>query len=195
MNRDCRRLAASNRRTLAEPPPARRPSFAVVQTHPRGSAQLLREALERNAEWIGSYIEIADAGQAVLAEYLEWFFDRLKDRVPSDATDEALDRLIRAEVRSIYRRLKFRRGAPPWLAEVPDPEGERFEEDLARRSELNDFLDHLAPEVRGIVEAAYSMSEEEFSRDELAKRLGIKRNTLDQRISRALKALRSRKRT
>jgi DNA-directed RNA polymerase specialized sigma24 family protein len=36
------------------------------------------------------------------------------------------------------------------------------------------------------------MDEEEFSRDELAKQLGITRNTLDQRICRALKAIRLR---
>ena len=57
------------------------------------------------------------------------------------------------------------------------------------------FLEHLPPSIQSVLQDVYSMNEEEFSRDELAKRLGIKRNTLDQRIRRAIKALRVRKKT
>ena len=160
-----------------------------MQTHSPGAAQLLWQALERNAGWIKNYISVPGY---VLKEYLQWFFDRLKDRVPAEASGRELDHFVQAEVKSIYRDFRDRPSGSSYLGEYADPSSDRFPNDLERSDEARECLEQLPKQIRALLEDLYSLDAEEISRDELAKRLGIKRNTLDQRISRARKAIRLR---
>ena len=155
----------------------------------------LRQALERNADWIADYISISrfhadfpSAGrEAVMKGYLEWFFDRLKDRAPEDASEQDLDQLVRTEVKSIYREFRDRRSGFP-LGDYADTSAHKF----AFGDQGRKCLEQLPKQIRNLLEDVYSTDDEEISRNELAKKLGIKRNTLDQRICRAIKTIRHR---
>ena len=153
----------------------------------------LRQALERNADWIEDYISISrshadfpDAGrEAVMKGYLEWFFERLKYCVPEDASEQDLDQLVRTEVKSIYREFRDRRSGFP-LGDYADTSAHKF----AFGDQARECLEQLPKQIRNLLEDVYSTDDEEISRNELAKKLGIKRNTLDQRICRAIKTIR-----
>ena len=175
-------------RALAGLPRSLRTCF-VVETQSPGAAQLLWQALERNAEWIESYVSIPGA---MLKEYLNWFFERLNGRVPPEATEQDLDHLVRAEVKSIYREFRDRPCGCPILGDYGDTSAHRFGRELQLADEARDCLEQLPKQTRQLLEDLYSLDEEEITRDELARRLGIKRNTLDQRICRAMKAIRLR---
>jgi DNA-directed RNA polymerase specialized sigma24 family protein len=167
--------------TLANP--------VVVQTQSPGAVQFLWRALERNADWIKTYTSISGS---VLKEYLKWFFERLKDRLPPQPSEQDLDHLVRAEVKSIYSEFRDRPSGFPYLGDYADTSGDRFRQDLERSDEARECLEQLPKQIRMLLEDVYSFDEEEITRDELARRLGIKRNTLDQRICRAIKAIRLR---
>ena len=79
---------------------------------PAAAHLLLWQALERQADWIADYISIPRS-DPVVKEYLEWIFERLKDRVPQEASDQDLDELVRAEVKSIYSKFRDRPSGLP----------------------------------------------------------------------------------
>jgi len=154
----------------------------------------LRQALERNADWIADYISISrfhadfpSAGrEAVMKGYLEWFFDRLKDRAPEDASEQDLDQLVRTEVKSIYREFRDRRSGFP-LGDYADTSAHKF----AFGDQGRKCLEQLPKQIRNLLEDVYMLDEsDEITRAVLAKKLGIKRNTLNQRICRAIKTIR-----
>jgi hypothetical protein len=160
-----------------------------VQTPPPGAAHPLWQALERNAEWIRRYISVP---ASVLKEYLKWSFERLIGRVPPNASEQELDHLVRSETKRIYSKFRDRPTGVAYFGDYEDPAGDRFREAMEVTDEARECLEQVPGHVRKFLEDVYSMDEEEFSRDELARRLGIKRNTLDQRICRAMKAIRLR---
>jgi hypothetical protein len=163
----------------------------LVQTHSPGAAQLLWQALERNADWIKKYISIPCS---VVKEYLKWFFERLKDRVPSEASEQDMDRLVRAEVKTIYGQFRDRPVGLPCLVDMTDPSGTRFEVHLRDADELRASLECVPPETRELIVRAFATTEHDLAtgRNRLAARLGISRNALDQRLSRAYKRIRER---
>lgn len=160
-----------------------------MQTPPPGAAHPLWQALERNADWIRDYISVPGSR---LKEYLKWFFDRLVGRVPPNPSEQELDHLVRSEIKYIYSKFRDRPTGLPYLGDYEDPDGDRFREAMELTYEARECLEQVPGHVRKFLEDVYSMDDEEFSRDELARRLGIKRNTLDQRLCRALKAIRLR---
>jgi DNA-directed RNA polymerase specialized sigma24 family protein len=147
--------------------------------------------LERNADWIKEYISIS---ASVLQEYLTWFFERLKDRVPPEASEQDVDRLVRAEVKSIYGEFRDRPAGPPCLVDMADPSGTRFEVDLEDAHELRASLECVPPETRELIVRAFAITQHDLAsgRNGLAARFGISRNALDQRLSRAYKRIRER---
>ena len=71
-----------------------------MSTQSPAAVQLLWQALERNADWIAEYISISRS--VVVADYLKWFFERLKDRVPvAPANSDLIDKLGVAVLPSI----------------------------------------------------------------------------------------------
>lgn len=160
-----------------------------MHTRPPDTTQLLWQALERNADWIRDYISVPGSR---LKEYLKWFYERLVGRVPPNASEQQMNHLVRREITSIYSKFRDRPTGTPYFGDHEDPAGGQFLESLELADEARECLEQVPDHVRKLLEDIYSMDEEEFSRDELARRLGIKRNTLDQRICRAMKVIRLR---
>jgi len=153
------------------------------------ATHLLWTALERNADWIAAYISVSRS--VVVEDYLKWFFERLKDRVPQEASERDLDHLVRAEVKSIYGEFRDRPSGVP-LGDYADTSAHKFAlGDQARADEARECLEQLPKQIRNLLEDVYMLDEsDEITRAVLAKKLGIKRNTLNQRICRAIKTIR-----
>ena len=162
-----------------------------MATQSPAAVHLLWQALERNADWIADYISLSRS-HSVLKEYLEWFFERLKDRVPQEASEQDLDHLVRAEVKSIYGEFRDRPSGSPCAGEYADTAAHKFGQTLQLDDQARECLEQLPKQIRDLLEDVYSLDKEEMTRAELAEKLGIKRNTLDQRISRAIKTIRHR---
>ena len=172
------------------------------------AVESLRKALERNLAWIKTHIPALAAdpsGRAPdIQAYVDWLQDRLKDRVPPDADSHDLDRLVRSEVRRLFygKRSKW----PPIarfadieeIGEAEDQSARGFEQDLETADEVRACLECLPEEARELVIEAYTLTEGDLStpgiRERMARNLGITRNVLDQRLSRAIKRIRERMR-
>ena len=180
----------------------------VVQTPSPDAAESLRKALERNLDWIKTHIPALAAGSLDntpdVQAYLDWLYDRLKDRIPPDSDPDILDRLVRGEVRKVFYGTRSRQ--PPIarfadigkIGESEDQSARGFERDLETADEVRACLDCLPEEARELVIEAYTLTEGDLSapgfRERLARDLGISRNTLDQRLSRAIRRIRERRR-
>ncbi len=175
-----------------------------VRSPPPDPPDSLRRALERNLEWVKDHIP-ALSGSAVgspkVQAYIDWIFDRLKDRVPPDADPEELDRLVRAEVRKAFLGRRSRQ--PPIvhsveeLGDIEDQSARDFERALETADEVRECLACLTEQDRELVMEAYTLTEDDLAtaglRERMAKRLGITRDALDQRISRARRRIRERR--
>jgi len=179
--RDC--ATCGHRHVSCSSPNPRR--FAVSTQSPAAAHLIrLRQTLERLGDWIADYISIP---RSVVPDYLNWFFERLKGRVPEDASEQDLDQLVRTEVKSIYGEFRDRPSGFP-LGDYTDRSAQKF----AFGDQSREWLEQLPKPVRDLLEDVYMSDDEEITRDEMAKKLGIKRNTLDQRICRAMKTIRHR---
>ena len=92
----------------------------VVRTPSPDAAESLRRALERNLDWIKTHIPALAAGSLGntpdVQAYVDWLYDRLKDRIPPDSDPDNLDRLVRSEVRKVFYGRRSRQ--PPILAVI-----------------------------------------------------------------------------
>ena len=84
------------------------------------------------------------------------------------------------------------------IGEAEDESARNFERALETADEVRACLECLPEEVRQLVIEAYTLTEGELSspgiRERLAKNLGISRNAVDQRLSRAFRSIRERMR-
>src|SRR5260221_14508275 len=87
------------------------------------------------------------------------------------------------------------------FADIGEPEDQSargFEGDLETADEVRACLDCLPEEARELVIEAYTLTEDDLAtpgmRGRLARHLGISRNALDQRVSRAIRRIRERRR-
>lgn len=172
------------------------------------AAESLRKALERNLDWIKTHIPALAAdspgGARDTQPYIDWIHERLKDRIPPDADADELDRLVRGEVWKVFHGKRSRQPRISRFTDVEkigdteDQSGRDFERALETADEVRDCLSSLPDEVRELVIEAYTLTEGDISspgiRERLAKNLGISRNAVDQRLSRAIRSLRARKR-
>jgi hypothetical protein len=180
----------------------------VVRTPSPDAAESLRKALERNLDWIKNHIPALAAdspgGARDTQAYIDWIHERLKDRIPPDAEADELDRLVRGEVWKVFHGKRSRQPRISRFADVEnigeqeDRSARDFERALETAEEVRDCLNNLPDEVRELVIEAYTLTEGDISspriRERLAKNLGISRNAVDQRLSRAFRTLRARKR-
>jgi hypothetical protein len=180
----------------------------VVRTPSPDAAESLRKALERNLDWIKTHIPALAAdspgGARDTQAYIDWIHERLKDRIPPQADADELDRLVRGEVWKVFHEKRSRQprisrfADVETLAEPEDQSARNFERSLETADEVRDCLDSLPEELRELVIEAYTLTEGDVSspriRERLAKNLGISRNAVDQRLSRAFRSLRARKR-
>lgn len=170
---------------------------------PPDAADSLRKALERNLDWIKDHIPALTACPADsprVQPYIGWIYERLKDQLPATADPDPreLDRLIRAEVRKLFQGRRSRHPMPVQsekdLANIEDPSGRDFERALEAADEVRACLESLPEEARSIVIEAYTLTEGDLAstglRERMAKELGISRDALDQRLSRAIRRMR-----
>ena len=180
----------------------------VVRSPSPDAADSLRKALERNLDWIKDHIPALASDSPSSARdiqaYIDWIYERLKDRIPSerplmrstawsaakcgrcfmaDDLDSPASRALRTSNGSGNRRTNLRGIlSAPWRRPMK----------CAPASSA--FLTNL----RQLVIEAYTLTEGELSspgiRQRLAKNLGISRNAVDQRLSRALRSIRERMR-
>src|SRR5579862_5216038 len=180
----------------------------VVRTPFPDAAEPLRKALERNLDWIKAHIPALapDSTGSIrdVQAYVDWIHERLKDQIPPDPDPDELDRLVRGEVWKVFHGKRSRQPRISRFADVEkigeqeDRSARDFERALETAEEVRDCLNNLPDEVRELVIEAYTLTEGDISspriRERLAKNLGISRNAVDQRLSRAFRTLRARKR-
>lgn len=175
----------------------------VVRPPPPDAAESLRKALERNLFWIKDHIpalSMCPADSPRIQPYVDWIYERLKDQLPAaaDPDPSELDRLIRAEVRKLFlgRRSRHSRllQSEEDLGNIEDPLGRDFERAMEAADEVRACLDSLPEEARSLVIEAYTLTEGDLAtpglRERMAKNLGISRDALDQRLSRAIRRMR-----
>ncbi len=168
---------------------------------PSDPAKSLWEALEKNREWIRTHILALENRDRDIQPYIKWIFDRLKDHISPTASAEELDHVVRKEVRSIFERMpsngskKARFGD---VTDLEDPSALGFLREVELADEVRACLKSIQKEARDLIIEAFTLTEADLSskgiRDRLAARLGINRNTLDQRIARVLGRIRERMR-
>ena len=194
-------------RTIARKATLLRTVFVVRPFSP-DAADSLRKALERNLDWIRAHIPALASDSPIAARdiqaYVDWIYERLKDRIPLDLEPEEIDRLVRGEVWKVFHDRRSRQPRISRFADVEhigDPEDQsarNFERSLETVDEVRACLECLPEELRQLVIEAYTLTEGELSspgiRERLAKNLGISRNAVDQRLSRAIKSIRERMR-
>ena len=156
------------------------------------------QALCMMHEWIYSYV----SRNLHYAAPLEDFSDRLRNRLeamfasnpaysPRTAVSKAVIDLVHDLNRTALRQeARFL----PWAAfddivdERKDIESRLIEEDLqrARQAKAVSLLCRLRDKDRDLVEQVFGMAECEVGRAQIAQELGVKRNSIDQRIRRIL---------
>ena len=178
----------------------------VVRPPSPDAAESLRRALERNVDWIKAHIPAlasnSPSGERDIQTYIDWIYDRLKDRIQPGLDSGEIDRLVRGEVWKVFHGKRSRQ--PPisrfadveLVGEPEDQSARNFERDLETADEVRACLESLPEDVRQLVIEAYTLTEGELSdpgiRERLAKNLGISRNAVDQRLSRAIRSIRER---
>ena len=172
------------------------------------AAESLRRALERNVDWIRAHIPALasnpPSGERDIQAYIDWIYDRLKDRIQPGLDSGEIDRLVRGEVWKVFHGRRSRQ--PPisrfadveLVGEPEDQSARKFARDLETADEVRACLESLPDDMRQLVIEAYTLTEGELSgpgiRERLAKNLGISRNAVDQRLSRAIRSIRERMR-
>ena len=170
---------------------------------PPDAAESLRNALARNLDWIKDHIPALAAcpsDSPRIQPYIGWIYERLKDQLPpaADPDPRELDRLIRAEVRKLFLGKRSRHSqlvqSGEDLGKIEDASARDFERALETADEVRACLDSLPEEARAIVIEAYTLTEGDLAapglRERMAKNLGISREALDQRLSRAIRKMR-----
>lgn len=157
---------------------------------------LLRDAIERNARWIKR--QICEAARGTIAEeYVQWLFERLRNRVTDTMNPAELDRLVRTEARYLYGNSKDQllsaRRVPSDIETMEDLAALTFEHDLEESDQIRACLECLPKPYRELVVQVYALAEGDLDtkrrRTMLARKLGITRNTLNKRVSRALRMI------
>ena len=173
----------------------------VVSNLSSDSTAAIRNAIERNLEWIKSHILGPNIAEQDIPSYLDWICEWLKERVPQYADPQGLDRIVRKELRNLFGR-EFTNGRRKAIfgdvGELEDPSALLFERKIELSDEVRACLECIQKGARDLIIEAFTLTEADMSgknvRNRLAARLGISRNTLDQRISRALRRIRARMR-
>jgi hypothetical protein len=145
--------------------------------------------------WIEAYISRNLHPGASTWEFRESFRCRLEKKIQPSASQleirKAVKRIVRDLVhdqnRTYYRR---NRRLKPDVAidQYADPRSGSFEQKLLVQSQAEAILRQVSEKHRGLVEQIYGLRNiEKVPRDVMAQRLGIPRNTLDQKLRRILR--------
>lgn len=157
------------------------------------AADMVRQAIERVRPWMAKYVQ----------SQLDWsvsendFTDRIVQRVSAaherepfldpaapaqadEAVKESLRFLVYEEKRSAYRK--------PLISledSTPDPKSASFLSALETESRAKEILSHVPKDLLPIVKSLYGLyGQEEMSARAIAKKLGIKEDSLRQKLCR-----------
>ena len=169
---------------------------------PGSSLSLARlfDALQRSQVWISNHA-MSRLGPGVSPfDFTESLHKRLNGRVSDHSSDDEVDEVLKTQFRYLVKeqhRMELRRVKPlvsqAETSEIPDPHSLSWAEGVQRENHSRDALGLLEalPQAKlDLLREVYGFVGEEESRTELASRLGLKRNTLNKRLSRILRDLR-----
>lgn len=156
------------------------------------------QIVDEMQSWIEGY-----ASQHLHPGASTWEFrDRFCGRLNQNISDNASSSEIRSVILKIVKDLihnqnrtelrrdnKYRRQLP--LGEYVDPQSDFVEQKVFRESRALAVLRAMPETDRAIVEQLYGLGNiDSVSRREMAERLGVSRNTLDQRLRRIFQSVR-----
>lgn len=177
--------------------------MTVYLKEPGGSISLskLFAALQRSQAWISNYA-VARLGPGISPfDFTEPLQRRLQGRVSDLSSDDEVDEVLKTHVRYLVKeqhRVELKKAKPlvreQEAGEIPDPRGLSWVDEFERKHDSRvalELLQSLDEDRLNLLRQVYSCDSDEDSRAELAKRMGLTRNTLNKRLSRILKDLRS----
>ena len=177
------------------------PEGCFVSNLSSDSTAAIRSALERNLGWIKTHILGPNITDQDIPSYIDWICEWLKERVQAASDSQELDRIVRKELRGLFGHEPTngnRKALFGDVGQLEDPSALLFERKIELSDEVRACLECIEKDARDLIIEAFTLTEADLSRknvrNQLAARLGINRNTLDQRISRALRRIRARMR-
>jgi RNA polymerase sigma factor (sigma-70 family) len=148
--------------------------------------------------WIEGYASRHLHPGASTWEFRDRFCGRLKENISDTASSSEIRSLIEKIVKDLIhnqnrtelrRDSKYQRQLP--LGQYVDPQSDFVEQKVFRESSALAVLRAMPEKDRAIVEQLYGLGNiDSVSRREMAERLGVSRNTLDQRLRRIFHSVR-----
>jgi hypothetical protein len=163
------------------------------------SIVLIRESIERMRSWISDYLRGQIGCHASPNDFTNRIERRLIARLESGALEaHNLDNEVKNVLRLLIyedRRAEFRKSlvccSSAEIENVRDPDSLQFALRLELESQIQAIRQRIPDHLLPIIDTLYGFSDaEELSIEELARRLGIRRNTLNRRLSRLFQKLR-----
>ena len=148
--------------------------------------------------WIETYVSRFLSGEASPWNFRHRLFRRLERTVTIDFSASEIKDVIEKAVKDLVHdqnRTEFRRSrkfaSQGKIELLIDPQSHFVEEKLIQQSEALAVLRLMTDEDRHLIEQLYGLRDlQKVSRAEMAQKLGIRRNTLDQRLRRIFHSVR-----
>jgi hypothetical protein len=162
----------------------------------------IEQSMERSQSWmipfvtsqLNSSVSPYDFWERIVQYVTSRWQGSLDPNRVDGAVRKAFEQLVHDERRNEFRRSqKFQ--TTPEIENVSDPRSLHFASQLERASQMaliREYLQNERPNYQSMVDQLFGFHEEEVSLDILAKRLGIRKNTLQHRLYRLYTELRSR---
>ncbi len=148
--------------------------------------------------WIESYVSRFLHGEASPWDLRDRLLRRLERKVTSECLAYEIKDLIAKTVKDLVHdqnRTEFRRSrkfrSQASVDQLIDPQSHLVEEKLIQESEALAVLRIMSQDDRHLIEQLYGLRNlQKVSRAEMAQKLGVRRNTLDQRLRRIFDSVR-----
>lgn len=158
----------------------------------------LLEIVAEMQSWVEGYASEHLHPGASTWEFRERFYNRLRENISNTASSSEIRSLIEKIVKNLIHnqnRTEFRRDSKYQrqleLGQYVDPQSNFVEEKVIRESRASAVLRAMPEKDRAIVEQLYGLKDiNSVSRREMAERLGVSRNALDQRLRRIFHSVR-----
>ena len=162
-----------------------------------GRENRLLATMSQLQSWISLYASRHLGPGVSPFDFFEPLGRRLAGRLENGCSDAELEKSVKINVRYLVKEQKRETArktnqAVP-IAEAGDPPDPRLGviEQVLRQEEADELLKHFDDDVAGWIAKLYGFDCEEVPRVQLAKELGIRRNTLDARLAREFRKLRA----
>ncbi len=161
---------------------------------------LIQEAFDRMQSWIGLYVRSHIGSHTCANDFRDRIERRLLNQLGTDQPDScSLDAAVKNTTKLLVhedRRSNFKKaqicGSSSEIENVQDPESLHFVSRLELESQIRFIRQRIPAHLLPIIDTLYGFADaEEVTIDNLAAYLGIRRNTLDKRLSRLFKKLRT----